>query len=159
MMGSRQGQAGFTLVELLVVVVILALLAGVTTVGFGRGAEQRFRTSSGQVEDWLDQAGSEAILSGNTLGIKFGDHTLTALVWADSQWQPLLSLAALSLQAPLQLSIIDAATDRTDPATPDFIVLPSGEVMPPATVQLSDGEHQQRWLWPHWGGLIEQAIP
>jgi general secretion pathway protein H len=160
-MSRRAAQVGFTLVEILVVVVILALLAAATTVGFGRGAEQKFRASAGQLQDWLDQVSSEAILSGNTLGIRLDAAGATVLVWQQERWQEVLMPAPLRLPAPLQLRSPELVQhDSADAAgiIPDLLVMPAGEVVPAVVLELSDGEFSRRWRWSNWQEL-EELVP
>ena len=66
--GSKPG-AGFTLIEMLVTLVIMALLAGLASVSVGGSAQRAARDEMGRVRELLSFASEEALMEGDEFGL------------------------------------------------------------------------------------------
>jgi prepilin-type N-terminal cleavage/methylation domain-containing protein len=77
-MSSRRAQRGFSLVELLIVVVIIALAMGVVILGFGATAQAKLRSSAWTLASASRYAYSRAVTQGTTtrLVLDFEERTI-----------------------------------------------------------------------------------
>ena len=64
-------QTGFSLLEVLVVMVILGLTATFVTVGFERLENDRLERSAGRLAEWFQALSDEAVLNGAVYGARF----------------------------------------------------------------------------------------
>ena len=122
-MAARRGDSGLTLIEMLVVLSILSIAAGVLILRFAPPGSRDPGAEAGQLADRLAVAGEAALVSG----------TLQALVWTrdsyriDSYqpgtgWQPVSGDAGQALGSGLSLT-----SDRGDGP---FVIAPGGLAMP-----------------------------
>lgn len=82
----RRANAGFTLLELLVVMVILTVVATVTAVRFSGGIDQaRLRAESRQLVALLRAARTEAMVSSTVTGIDSDTHDTSYLSYPAQQ--------------------------------------------------------------------------
>lgn len=154
----QQHQRGFTLIEVLVAVVIIAVMITTATLGFGRGDSQRFVGQAEQMQIWLDNILNEAILSSNTWGVAVDQNQLIPLVWDTSGWLKAADIEAFIVNEPLQLAHIRATEAKALRLTPDYIVLPTGQIMPPSTLALSSAEHRVKINWPDTGKIALEYV-
>jgi len=66
---SRASAHGFTLIEVMVVLVIMAAMAGLLVLGFKDSPEQRLRREANDLAALLNAAGDEAVLHSIELGL------------------------------------------------------------------------------------------
>lgn len=90
------GQRGFTLLELLVVLVLIGIVASLATLSLGNGAERLLRSESERLAGVLRLARDELLITGGAdraLGLRRDAYSLLELVILDDasrEWQPLL---------------------------------------------------------------------
>jgi general secretion pathway protein H len=71
---ARSAQRGFTLIEVLVVLVIMAAMAGLLVIGFRDNPEQRLRREADNLAGLLNAAADEAVMRGVELGLAIDDE-------------------------------------------------------------------------------------
>ncbi len=82
---GRRGTGGFTIIELLIVIFIFMILAGLVAPVFGRGIRQaRMNTAAAQVATALRRARSLAINNGSMYGVRFAQPT------AEDPWKAVI---------------------------------------------------------------------
>jgi prepilin-type N-terminal cleavage/methylation domain-containing protein len=97
-MGSHRGRLGFTLIEIMVVVGIIAVLAAITTVQMGEWlVNQRVKAAARSAADAYQLARSEAIRTGSNHIVFYGspgatDPAGTSLNGTAGTWVPILIL-------------------------------------------------------------------
>jgi type IV fimbrial biogenesis protein FimT len=95
-MRAHRKSGGFTLIEIMVVVGIIAVLAAFTTIQMGEWlANQRVKAAARSAADAFQLARSEAIRTGNNHIVFFGspgstDPAGTALTGSAGTWGPIL---------------------------------------------------------------------
>ena len=133
-MGSR----GFSLVEVLVVLVILGLTATFTTLGFQRLEDDRLQKQAGHLSAWLQQLSDSAVLDGAVYGARFDakSRRFRSEFYFDNRWWEMTGDGAASeaLAGDFRLEIDEdrgrrAGTDR-QPAMPEIIFMPTGLTVP-----------------------------
>ena len=151
-----QNQKGFTLIEILVVMVLLGLLSGVAVFTLGSGKQQRELANEAQrLHALLRMASEEAILSNSEIGFsidedgyEFLEYDDEELTWSGSKVSVLKSrslpewLAIEFRTEGEELKVL--GKDEDELKKPDMMLLSSGEVTPFTIIlqveQNSDGQ-------------------
>jgi general secretion pathway protein H len=142
----HKGAAGFTLVEVLVVVVIIALLASVVAVRIAPDARQSLREEASRLAAVLAHARDEAITTGAPLAWQgAGSGYRFVRRAADRTWQPLdrdTALRARELAPGVSLAAIETTAGGNGPA-PVIVLAPTG-LSEPYRITLALGAHRVR---------------
>jgi len=137
---------GFTLVEVLVVVVIIGLLAAATAVKLAPDARQNLRAEAARLAALLTHARDEAIVTGAPLawqGAQSGYRFVRRA--ADRTWQPLerdAALRARELPPGVSVAAVETAV-RADGPAPVIVLAPTG-LSEPFRITLALGPHRVR---------------
>lgn len=130
---------GFTLVEMLVTLVIIALLAGLATVSAGGNAQRMARDEMSRLREMLSYASDEATLQGEEFGLLVEEDAYRVLrfdpeaeVWSEVNEKP-LDPHALPPGMRLEISQLDAParsrdTENADALVPEVLLSSSGEI-------------------------------
>lgn len=131
---------GFTLLELLIVIVIMGLMATFAVLSLGsRALDERLDTEARRLFELITLAAEEAVLQGTELGLIHTADGYAFLVLKDGKWLPFEDAGALrprTLNEPffLELRVEDRPVgparlddDKVD-LKPQVLLLSSGEV-------------------------------
>lgn len=94
-MRASRSQRGFTLMELLVVMVLIGVVAGLASLSIGDGGERRLRSESERLAATLRLARDELLISGESdraLGLRRDGYSFLQLMLLDDhtrEWRPL----------------------------------------------------------------------
>ncbi|RLV60781.1 type II secretion system protein GspH [Parashewanella curva] len=106
----RCSQQGFTLLEIMVVVLLMGLMAATVTLSFNTSTpEQKLEKKAKQFMATTELVINETILSGQFLGIVIEPDGYHYVVYHDSQWQPLTNdriLTERKLDDGMSLSVV-----------------------------------------------------
>tara|TARA_R110002020_G_scaffold17872_2_gene63314 strand:+ start:20272 stop:20811 length:540 start_codon:yes stop_codon:yes gene_type:complete len=92
----RYATSGFTLMELLVVLVLVGIVASLATLSIGDGAERQLRTETQRLVGVLQLARDELLITGSAeraLGLRRDGYSFLELVILDDstrEWQPMV---------------------------------------------------------------------
>jgi general secretion pathway protein H len=138
--------SGFTLLEVLVVVVILAVLVSLATVRLAPDARQSLREEATRLAAVLGHAHDEAIVTGAAFawqpdanGYRFVRRD------PDRVWRAVdrdAALRARTFTTGVQLAAVETP-ERTTNATPAIVILPTG-TSGPFRITLALDEHRMR---------------
>ena len=146
-------QTGFSLLELLVVIVIIAILFTYTTLAIrGTSPEELLQTEAQRLDRLLQLALEEAILRGMEYGLEFKPNSYRFLFYAENTWQSLDADKLLherqlpeDMEFELEIEQIDVLIEADDNADddedeerlrPQVFLLSSGEITPEFSVRL-----------------------
>ena len=145
---SRTRSHGFTLLEVLVVVTILAVLMGTVVVGFtGADEERRLRALAEGIQARLELARQNALQRNREWGVHVEDNSYRftefdpqAGIWITQSQRPFAATgAAPRIAFEVQVEGFDLGPfDVPEEALPDIVLFSSGEVTPFAWALMPD---------------------
>lgn len=149
-------QKGFTLIEILVVMVLLGLISGVAVFTLGSGKQQReLANESQRLHALLRMASEEAILANSEIGFSIDEDGYEFLEYDDQEqtWSN-TKVAVLKRREFPEWVAIEFRTDgedltilgkdQDDLKKPDMMLLSSGEVTPfTVTLQVEQNSDSQ----------------
>jgi len=141
----RRAQAGFTLLEVLVVVFIIGIVLSVAVISLPADHEKALQTEAERVDALIGLAQQEAIIRDRQLALEVKTDGYRFLIQDGTSWTPMpdANFRARSLAEPIQMDLIidgapllkqdqgdDTADKDEDDEAPRIFVLSSGELSP-----------------------------
>ncbi|MEW7990585.1 MAG: type II secretion system minor pseudopilin GspH [Candidatus Thiodiazotropha sp.] len=128
-------QRGFTLIEVMVVVIIIGILINFVTISFGRSSpEDLLQTEARRLSSLLGLASEEALLRSLLIGIDISEDGYSFLYLDDGTWQPMNDNLFRPRQLPQGMAFSIASTQQSgedeEENIPEIILLNSGEMTP-----------------------------
>ncbi len=139
---------GFTLIEVLVTVVIVAVLASVLVLSVSAGDEEQWlRRETERLQARIAYACERAELSGRELGLhlRSGGYAFSSPL--GEEWRFIGDdhvLDVATLPGTITLAAGEDALDESFAETPQFVCFASGEATP-MQIELSAGQQATRW--------------
>lgn len=124
---------GFTLIEILIVIVIIGITVGFALLAFGDfGNSKRILFAADHLVNTLKMAQQQAILETGTLGLRIDNSSYQILRLQNlSQWQPISNQGIFKAHSFPQNTIILLKTSyKAPPGYPDIIINSSGDMTP-----------------------------
>ena len=139
-------QRGFTLIELLVAMVIIATLTTMVSLTVDRSQSQQFLSQARQLQAWLNNLPTQAILGSSVWGVRLHENGAKALILVDNRWTPALAVEAFELPEFISLSHLLETTSPVE-NTPQLLVLPNGQFLPASQLQLHSHNDRATLRW------------
>lgn len=147
---THSKQKGFTLIEIMVVVFIIAIMAGLSFFALNQASDRRY---SSQAEDflvWLEQLSDLAMLEGTAYGISPSEDGFEAAVFYNYAWYRVSQPEAFNFKDEASLSFVERNqsgaklikrnannNQKNSAILPDIIMLPDGYIKPDADLSLA----------------------
>ncbi|WP_227545848.1 type II secretion system minor pseudopilin GspH [Marinobacter fonticola] len=144
---------GFTLIEIMVVMVVVGLLAVIAVVNMGGGAQQRELENAAREMFLLMQTASEqAVLNNQEMGLVVDDESYRFVAYngLEQIWEPqgerlfakrqVPEWMALTYQTEDDLPTLPGGGEDDDAPQPDLVFFSSGE-MTPFEMQMTAGDN------------------
>ena len=139
---------GFTLIEVLVTVVIIAVLASVLVLSVSAGDEEQWlRREAERLQARIAYACERAELTGRELGLHLRRNGYAFSSAVGDEWRFIDdddALRAATLPKAITLAAGDDALEESFGDQPVFLCLSSGEATP-LQIELAAGERATRW--------------
>ncbi|MGD9660835.1 MAG: prepilin-type N-terminal cleavage/methylation domain-containing protein [Porticoccaceae bacterium] len=157
---------GFSLVEILVVLVILGLAVVFVTLGFQRLENDRLEKQAGQLSAWLQAISDDAVLDSAVYGVWMAEdrQTLNVGFFFDNRWWPVkkadLGVPKIEEDAHFELDQggkwLPLETTAVDNPQPRILFLPTGMTLP-ERFQLRESDRTAR-IERNADGIFEWSI-
>lgn len=109
MIKSRRAMSGFTLIEIMTVVVIVAFMAGMAVMALGgNNTDDKMKLEAQRMTELIRLAGDQAIMRGKELGIELTETGYRFAVLENRKWKAVSDLREFTerkLPEPLKLNI------------------------------------------------------
>ena len=146
----RRHQAGFTLLEIMVVIVIIGIMLSLATLSIGTATDDGVDEHSRRFEALLELALEEASIQGREIGLRFYQHHyefsgrleavdkdgLSVWIWEPLDADRLLKPRNLGEDITLDLELegnqvpLEYERDTEDPYVPQVFIFSSGDIFP-----------------------------
>ncbi|MDC0598266.1 type II secretion system GspH family protein [Gammaproteobacteria bacterium] len=136
---------GFTLIEIMVVVTIIAIIAGFSFLALSQAGDRRYLSQADQLLAWFQQLSELALLEGSAYGLVQDEQTLMSVVFYQGRWHraalpepfQLYQNARLTLPENEGFSLVTTlAGDQKKPFLPAIVMLPDGFMEPAVVIDL-----------------------
>lgn len=124
---------GFTLIEILVVIVIIGITVGFALIAFGDfGESKRMLFAAEQLENTLQLAQQQAILESSTLGLRIDNTSYQILKFQNSSgWMPIANKGIFKAYYFPKNTVITLKTNiKATQGVPSIIINASGDMTP-----------------------------
>jgi prepilin-type N-terminal cleavage/methylation domain-containing protein len=184
LMIARQYQRGFTLIEMLVAVMIVAALSAMSILAINQAFDRRYVAEADRLLIWLQQLGENSALQGAAYGVvsEVGDAgaQLRAVIYYRNRW------VAVTMPAPFPLSddatlnwLVDSVGDKQllpqqadigsidiaaedenedDLLIPEIAFLPDGYIEPAGEIVLSFAAMEKKFIY-RWTDEAQMSVP
>lgn len=140
MKSHRQHTDGFTMIEILVVLVVVGLLAALAVANIGGNQQKReMENAVSQMFLLMQTASEQAVLENSEIGLKLEEQKYRFLRFDDmtGEWAPMADRMFRTYRYPEWLVVTDIIEDDLprltsdgDELRPDLVFFSSGEVTP-----------------------------
>ncbi|MCK9504720.1 MAG: prepilin-type N-terminal cleavage/methylation domain-containing protein [Porticoccaceae bacterium] len=144
---------GFSLIEIMVVLVILSVTVVFVTLGFQRLENDRLETQAGQLSAWLQAVSDDSVLDSAVYGVWMAEdqQTLRVGFFLDNRWWLVekADVVPPTIEQDIHFDIDQGgkwqplATGAVANSQPQVLFLPTGMTLP-ERFQLREGERRAR---------------
>lgn len=160
-MKAVRSQVGFTLLEVMVVVLIIATMSGLSMLALNQASDRRYLSQADNLLAWLQQVSELAVLEGVAYGLVRDEQTLHSMVFYRQRWHQaanpepfqLFNNAVINLPQNKAFNLTDSGKvggeKRYNAILPDIVMSPGGYMEPAIAINLSyrDQAPAFSYLW------------
>ncbi len=138
---TRISQTGFTLFEILIVLLIIAVMSGVATLQIGSTSNRTFIADANKMSNTFEILADEAVYTNSIIVCSVGNQNLSCSSYKDGEWSELNLHDLVSWGWPKNLEIKEIYVDDILLTNDQRIrFLPSGAIQP-MSFKVTDGTY------------------
>lgn len=134
---------GFTLIEILIVLVIIAVMSGVVGLNVGSPRARIFKSDLLKISNLLETLADQAVYTNSVITCKIGDD-ITCKTYKNSEWDDLNLANIVSWKWP-HVQILEIKIDGSRLKDGELIRFPPSGEIEQMSFHVSDGEHDA-WI-------------
>jgi prepilin-type N-terminal cleavage/methylation domain-containing protein len=149
-----KNQNGFTLIEVLVALIIVAMASAFLIIGYNQLVQRQASSRIEEVQAWLEAAADISVLQSTVLGVTHIEDQLRLLVFFHGDWFLLADHEPLAIDEEIQITWPETRLEESLPSTVDpdhpqpyLVLTPGGEIFPEGRIELSMGEQRAQISW------------
>lgn len=149
--GRFNSGRGFTLIEVMVVIVIASLMVGLIVFGFDQTLNRRKGAAAEEIYQWLQAAADTAVFQSTVVGVTQKENQLMLLAFYQDDWYKLAGQEALALNEEISFAWSESLirnnefqskrqfdSDNEGKLKPYVVIMPSGDVLPEGEIHIFD---------------------
>lgn len=157
---DRNRRSGFTLIEILVVLIVLALAGSFLVIGYNQLLQRKATAQIEELQAWLEAAADISVLQSTVLGVTQMDSQLRLMAFFHDEWFLLADQIPLDIAEDFQITwpeeLLEAdVTGMVEDGQPQpyLVLTPAGEILPEGRIGLRAGEQQANINWQESGAF------
>jgi len=130
-LNKHKSQQGFTLIELMVVVVIMSVVVSVGILSLGRFNQDLLENQQAKIESYFTQIADQSTFSQTMYLIVPDDEGLTPFKYVDYQWQSVEDMSVLLWHSGFvaEWEVDEHFAEQQSLPRPGWVFWPSGDVL------------------------------
>jgi len=149
---------GFTLLEIIVVCVIIALAMGAAVIGYNIVSGQRLSSEMEKMNDWFEAVAETAVFQSSVLGVRGEEGILSVVAYYDGRWYLQNNIPPFQMSGEFQWDVeteenielgqdfVGEEGDRAEEREPFVAFLPSGQAIPEGRLNLYGTDRDSGFL-------------
>lgn len=155
---GRDRRSGFTLIEIMVVLVIVALAGSFMVIGYNQLLQRKEAAQIEELQAWLEAAADISVLQSTVLGVTRMDNQLKLMAFFHGEWFLLADQVSLDIGEDMQItwpaelldSVVTQGLEDSYPQ-PYLVLTPAGDILPEGQVELRVGQQRALVNWQESG--------
>jgi general secretion pathway protein H len=157
---------GFTLIEIMVVLVIMTVFLAIVILGFERIESRRVEQQADELTMWLKYVADSSIFDGVVYGIDLTPESLQVYGYSRGRWSQSLSLEKFIIKAPIEIKFqagqdasliatVVASDKENVTAVPELVLMPGGTVEPKGIFTVTAKQQNPISIYWNDNGVLE----
>lgn len=134
---------GFTLIEILIVLVIIAIMSGVVSLNISSPRDRIFKSNLLKISNFLETLADQAVYTNSVITCMVGDG-ITCKTYKNGEWDDLNLTSIVSWQWP-QVKVLEIKVDGSHLKDNEPIRFPPSGEIEQMSFHISDGENDA-WI-------------
>ncbi len=134
---------GFTLIELMVVLIILSVSAGMAMLALGKGTERNLFDTRDRTIEWLNNLSAHASLENRSYRLSLINGKFDLALWNENDWLDVRDIELPTIPNTIVISAVEESVQADN-----YLFLPTGQVTPTIKLVFSDADQSVPVVWP-----------
>jgi general secretion pathway protein H len=135
---------GFTLIEILIVLVIIAVMAAIVSLNVGSPGDRIFKSNIFKISNFLETLADEAVYTNSVITCEF-KNGISCKTYKNGEWNDLNLAKIVSWKWPSNIKVTEIKIDNAPLKDDERIRFPASGEIEQMSFHLSDGE-RDAWV-------------